>query len=122
MVIGEKLRAVRESKNLTQGDIEERTGLLRCYTSRVENNATVPSIETLEKFARALEVPLYQLFYDGSDKPPVALNLPKENGKRIFGSSGKQARQLAKFRRHLSNVSERDLLVLMATAAKMAKA
>ena len=122
MVIGEKLRAVRESKSLTQGDIEERTGLLRCYTSRVENNATVPSIETLEKFARALEIPLYQLFYDGSDKPPKLVDLPKQNGKKLFGSSRKEARQLAKFRRHLSNINEQDLKLLLALAAKMAKA
>jgi transcriptional regulator with XRE-family HTH domain len=49
--------------------MERKTGLLRCYTSRVENGHTIPSIETLEKMARALEVPLYQLFYDGSEKP-----------------------------------------------------
>jgi transcriptional regulator with XRE-family HTH domain len=69
MIISDRLRAVREAKNLSQGNIEERTGLLRCYISRVENGHTVPAIETLEKMARALEVPLYQLFYDGK-KPP----------------------------------------------------
>ena len=61
---------------LSQGDTEERTGLLRCYISRVENGHTTPALETLEKFARALGVPLYQLFYDG-DKPPDLLDLPK---------------------------------------------
>jgi transcriptional regulator with XRE-family HTH domain len=58
MLIGDKLRALREQKNLSQGHIEKRTGLLRCYLSRVECGHTVPSIETLEKWARALEVPL----------------------------------------------------------------
>jgi transcriptional regulator with XRE-family HTH domain len=67
MVISDRLRELRESKNLSQGDIEKRTGLFRCYISRVENGHTVPSIETLEKLARALEVPLYQLFYDGEN-------------------------------------------------------
>jgi transcriptional regulator with XRE-family HTH domain len=63
MVIGEKLKAIREHKNMSQGDIEKRTGLLRCYISRVENGHTVPAIETLEKMARAMEVPMYALFY-----------------------------------------------------------
>lgn len=69
MVIGDRLRSIREEKKLSQGDIEKRTGLLRCYVSRVENGHTVPAVETTEKFARALEVPMYQLFYDGN-KPP----------------------------------------------------
>lgn len=71
MIIGERRRAVREEKKLSQGDIEKRTGLLRCYISGVENGHTVPDIETLEKMARALEIPLYQLFYDG-EKPPAS--------------------------------------------------
>jgi transcriptional regulator with XRE-family HTH domain len=65
MVIGERLKDLREEKNLSQGNIEKRTGLLRCYISRVENGHTVPAIETLEKMARAMEVPIYALFYDG---------------------------------------------------------
>src|ERR1700733_13569341 len=69
MVIGDRLRDLREQKNLSQGDIEKRSGLLRCYISRVENNHTVPAVETLEKWAQALEIPLYQIFNDG-DKPP----------------------------------------------------
>jgi transcriptional regulator with XRE-family HTH domain len=122
LIIGDRLRALREEREFSQGEVEKRTGLLRCYISRVENGHTVPAVETLEKFARALEVPPYQLFYDGSDKPPVALTLPKQNDKTMFGSSAKQARQLAKFRRHLSNINEQDLKLLLALAAKMAKA
>ena len=61
MVIGERLRELRESKKLSQGDVERRTGLLRCYTSRVENGHTVPTIETLEKYARALGSPSVQI-------------------------------------------------------------
>ncbi len=76
MIIGERIRLLRETKKLSQGDIEKRTGLLRCYISRVENGHTVPAIETLEKLARAMEVPLYQLFYDG-EEPPELPNLRK---------------------------------------------
>jgi len=76
MIIGERLRELREEKKFSQGEIEKRTGLLRCYISRVENGHTVPAVETLEKFTRALEVPMYQLFYDG-ENPPKLPNIPK---------------------------------------------
>jgi len=61
VLISDRLRSLREEKKLSQGDIEKRTGLLRCYVSRVENGHTVPAVETIEKFARALEVPIYQI-------------------------------------------------------------
>jgi len=76
MIIGDRLRVLREHKKLSQGDIEKRTGMLRCYISRVECGHTVPAVETLEKFARALEVPIYQLFYEG-EEPPQLPKLPK---------------------------------------------
>src|SRR5580700_10079811 len=98
MIIGDRLRVLREQKKFSQGEIEKRTGLLRCYISRVENGHTVPAVETLEKFARALEVPLYQLFYDG-DEPPKLPNLPRRRaGALIWGDSGKDARTLMKLR------------------------
>jgi transcriptional regulator with XRE-family HTH domain len=121
MIIGDRLRALREAKKFSQGDIEKRTGLLRCYISRVENGHTVPAIETLEKMARALEVPLYQLFYDG-EEPPELPNLPKRktSDEIAWGSSGKQARFLTKFRRLLSRVDEGDRRLLLYMAQKMA--
>jgi transcriptional regulator with XRE-family HTH domain len=76
MEIGQRLRELRGAKKLTQGDIEKRTGLLCCYTSRVENGHTVPNIQTLGKYASALEVPLYMVFCDGSG-PPKKPNFPK---------------------------------------------
>jgi len=92
MIIGDRLRAIREAKEFSQGDIEKRTGLLRCYISRVENGHTVPTVETLEKMARALEVPMYKLFYDGA-APPKLENLPKRKtaDEIAWGSSGKDA-------------------------------
>ena len=121
MVIGEKIRELREAKQLSQGEIEKRTGLLRCYISRVENGHTVPAIETLEKFARALEVPMYQLFYDG-EEPPKLTNLPKRRSADdvAWGNSGKNAQLLGKFRRLLSKTNDADKKVLMFTAQKMA--
>ncbi len=120
MIIADRLRALREEKKLSQGDIEKRTGLLRCYISRVENGHTVPAIETLEKMARALEVPLYQLFYDG-EEPPELPNLPKRRTSEeiAWGSSGKNARFLTKFRRLLGRVDEGDRRLLLYMAQKM---
>jgi transcriptional regulator with XRE-family HTH domain len=121
MVIGGRLRELRVQKNLSQGDIEERTGLLRCYVSRVENGHTVPAVETLEKFARALEVPVYQLFYDG-DKPPKLPNMPKRKGAAsVWGTSGKDAGLLQQFRQLLSRTDESDRKLVLHMARKMAK-
>lgn len=121
MVIGDRLRMLREQKAFSQGEIEKRTGLLRCYISRVENGHTVPAVETLIKFARALEVPLYEVFYDG-EEPPQPPSLPKrkpgEDG--AWGNSGKDAKMLAKFRRLLNKTKESDQRVLMLVAQKMA--
>jgi transcriptional regulator with XRE-family HTH domain len=123
MVVGDRLRELRETKQLSQGDIEKRTGLLRCYISRVENGHTVPAIETLEKLARALEIPLYQLFYDG-DEPPKLPNLPKRktDGDIAFGSRGKHANYLQRLRKCLSKAAESDRKLIMAMAQKMATA
>jgi transcriptional regulator with XRE-family HTH domain len=121
MVIGDRLRELRESKNLSQGDIEKRTGLLRCYISRVENGHTVPAIETLEKLARALEIPLYQLFYDGEEPPKLPNLLKRKTTDDItFGNSGKQATYLHKLRKCLSKAAEPDRKLIMAIAQKMA--
>ncbi|MBI1749727.1 MAG: helix-turn-helix transcriptional regulator [Acidobacteria bacterium] len=121
MIIGERLRTLREVKKLSQGDIEKRTGLLRCYISRVENGHTVPAIETLEKMARALEVPLYQLFYDG-EEPPELPNLPKRKtaDEIAWGQSGKEARFLNRLRRLLGRIDEGDRRLLLYMAQKMA--
>jgi transcriptional regulator with XRE-family HTH domain len=121
MVIGNRLRELRENKRLSQGDIEQRTGLLRCYISRVENGHTVPAIETLEKLARALEIPLYQLFYD-RDEPPKLPNLLKRKtaDEIVWGSSGKQAAHLHKLRRCLAKADEADRKLIMVMAQKMA--
>ncbi|SRR6266566_541101 len=121
MIIGDRLRDLREEKKLSQGDIEKRTGLLRCYISRVENGHTVPAIETIEKFARALETPMYQLFY-GGDEPPRLPNLLKRESSdvNLRGSSGKDARYLNKLRRVLSKTDKEHRNLVMFMVQKMA--
>src|ERR1700737_4399769 len=122
MIIGDRLRALREEKKFSQGDIEKRTGLIRCYVSRVENGHTVPAIETLEKFARALEIPMYQLFYDG-EEPPKLPNLGKLKtaDDLAWRNKGKDARLLAKFCRLFSRMEKSNVGLVMLMAQKMAR-
>jgi transcriptional regulator with XRE-family HTH domain len=122
MLIGDRLRAFREVKHLSQGDVEKRTGLLRSYISRVENGHTIPSVETLEKLARALEVPLYQLFYEGRKSPRLP-NPPKRStaAEIVSGASPKEARVLERFRRLLERMSDSDRRLLLETAEKLAR-
>ena len=121
MIIGDRLRALREEKKLSQGDIEKRTGLLRCYISRVENGHTVPAIETLEKMARALEIPMYQLFYEGDEPPKLRYLLNrKSSDENLWGSTGKDARFLNKLRRVLSKTDEDGRKLVMVMVQKMA--
>jgi len=121
MVICDRLRELRVGKNLSQGDVEKRTGLLRCYISRVENGHTVPAVETLEKFARALEVPLYQLFYDG-EKPAQLPNLMKRKTSEdmVWGTKGKDALYLHKLRKCLGKAKDKDRKILLSVAQKLA--
>jgi transcriptional regulator with XRE-family HTH domain len=118
MVIGERLKQVRESKKMSQGDIEKRTGLFRCYTSRVECGHTIPSIETLEKFAHALEIPLYQLFYDGDEKPKALRGLKQKNGDKL---SRKDAQMLSHFGTLLGKMKDRNRQLLLHMARKLAR-
>jgi transcriptional regulator with XRE-family HTH domain len=115
MVIGDRLKAIRESKNLSQGDIEKRTGLLRCYISRVENGHTVPAIETLEKLTRAMEVPLYQLFYEG-DSAEV-LKMPKDKNR----PSSKDSRMAESLRSLFARMRDRDQKLVLHLARKLAR-
>jgi len=123
MVIGTRLRSLREERKLSQGDIEKRTGLLRCYISRVENGHTVPSIQTLEKLAAAVEIPLYQLFYEGDEPPPLP-NLSKRATTEELAldeDTIKENRFFEKVRRLLSRVeNERDRQLVLYMAQKLA--
>src|SRR5271155_4453713 len=95
MQIGQRLKTLREEKNFSQGTIEKATGLLRCYVSRVENGHTVPTVETLEKWARALDMPLYKVMYEG-DEPPKPRKLVSDDDKGLWGSTKKDASELTK--------------------------
>jgi len=123
MLIDTRLRQLREQKHLSQGDIEERTGLLRCYVSRVENGHTVPSLETLERFAGVLDVPLYLLFYSGDEAPTTPNLTPRKTLEEITadnGDEGLDAQFLLKLRNLLARLTEPDRDVLLSVAKRLA--
>ena len=120
MVIGDRLKTLRESKNLSQGDIEKRTGLLRCYVSRVENGHTVPAVETLEKFAHALELPLYQLMFDG-DEPPAVPKSAKLAKNESLESSRSGKLLMHKLVPLLAKMSQADRNLILFMAGRVSK-
>jgi transcriptional regulator with XRE-family HTH domain len=120
MIIGSRLKELRESKKLSQGDIEKRTGLLRYYISRVENGRTVPAVETLEKMARALEVPIYRLFHDGEAEASIR-NMKLPSCGEEWGSKGSPADYLSRLRRLLVKMGPDDQKLLLHVAQKVAR-
>jgi len=110
MKIGSTIRGYRLQKGLSQGDIEKRTGLLRCYLSRVENGHTVPSLDTLSKIAHALDLPLAQFFAE--DSLGRELNTQKLTDDEL--------RFLTQIRRYSTNLNDSDRKLLLAMVKKFA--
>jgi transcriptional regulator with XRE-family HTH domain len=110
MNIGERIRNFRLQKALSQGDIEKRTGLLRCYLSRVENGHTIPSLDTLAKIATAMDVPLAQFFADG---------IPENGSKNLPQLNDDQVRFLNQIRRYSSGLNESDRKLVLQMVKKM---
>ena len=108
--IGEVIKSYRADRGLSQGDIERRTGLLRCYLSRVENGHTIPSLDTLAKIAQALDLPLAQFFAE--DSLGRDLNTQK--------LSDDELRFLTQIRRYSSNLNDSDRKLLLAMVKKFA--
>jgi transcriptional regulator with XRE-family HTH domain len=113
MDIGARLHELRLAKGLSQGDIEKRTGLLRCYVSRVEGGHTLPNLNTLEKWARALDLELYQLFFAGKGKPEDPRVTPTTPNPRRGSEQG----ELLKV---FDRISKPNRRLLLAMARKMA--
>ena len=111
MNIGETIRNFRLQKGMSQGDIEKRTGLLRCYLSRVENGHTIPSLDTLAKIATAMEVPLAQFFAESS---------AGDNTRHLPQLSEDEVRFLTQIRRYSPNLNDSDRKLVLAMVKKMA--
>lgn len=119
MLIGQKLREIREAKDMSQVEIAEATGLVQPYVSRVENGHTIPGVETLEKWASALKVPLYQILYDG-EEPPKPLKLSGDHNRELWGNSARDSHDLKRLRQFLSKMNEQERGLLLSLAGRMA--
>jgi len=117
MIIGERLRAIREHKSITQGDVERSTGLLRAYLSRVENGHTIPSIETLDKWTRALGVTMSELFSENG-KAAKPLDLPEPKPEKLDRSASNNLRRLTQA---YQRMTPRNRVLLVTIANKLAK-
>ena len=120
LAISDRLKTVREHRKLSQGDIESRTGLLRCYVSRVENGHTIPSLETLKKLARALDLPLYQLLYDSEMPPDIGSSRRNKAEEKLHFYSPKDRRYFRKVTEYLCRMSVQDRQLLMQFAQSIA--
>jgi transcriptional regulator with XRE-family HTH domain len=114
--IGEVIRSYRGARGLSQGDIERRTGLLRCYLSRVENGHTVPSLETLAKIAEAMDMALADFF------PGEETTHDRETQKMLGELSDDEIRFLSEIKRFSSALSDGDKRLVLAMIRKMATA
>src|SRR3984957_4052574 len=112
--IGEVIKSYRADRGLSQGDIERRTGLLRCYLSRVENGHTVPSLETLAKIAEAMEISLAD-FFPGLDEQK-----DRETRKMLGELSEEEIRFLAEIKKCSVTLSSDDKRLVVAMIRKMA--
>ena len=121
MNVGERIHLLREQKQLSQGDVEHRTGMLRAYISRVEHGQTVPTLASLERFAEAFDVPLYRLFVNTDLCPTAAKtrNLSLEELADEPGAVGHEARFLLKIRDRTANMSEEYRTFLLDFAGKL---
>ena len=119
MLIGQKLKEIREAKNMSQVEISEATGLVQPYVSRVENGHTIPGVETLEKWARALGVPLYQILYDG-EEPPKPLKLSAGSNQELWGSSARESQELRRLQQYLAKMTDEERELLLSLAGRMA--
>jgi transcriptional regulator with XRE-family HTH domain len=121
MGIGQKLKAIRRARNITQVELARAAGFVQPYISRGENEHFTPSLETLEKWARALGLTVYQLLRD-SEEPPESLRLSSQNGndRVLWGNSGQEAMQLGRLRRALAKMDEAEREVVLSVAGRMA--
>jgi transcriptional regulator with XRE-family HTH domain len=119
MEVGHRLRELRESRNLSQGDIAVRSGLLRCYTSRVENGHTVPSVETIEKYANALGIPLFAFFPNEGNAPRVEPPSPSRDPD--WGATPRERFQNHKIIIALTKMDERDRQLVLTLVQRLTK-
>jgi transcriptional regulator with XRE-family HTH domain len=120
MFIGQRVKQLREQKGLSQGDVEKFSGMLRTYISRVENGHSVPSLDTLERFATALDIPLYQLFCETAGSTQTPDLTPRDGAREGFGPNGSEDRFLSELKGLATRMAESDRTLLLDFASRLA--
>jgi transcriptional regulator with XRE-family HTH domain len=110
MNLGHAIRDYRTQKGYSQGDLEKRSGLLRCYLSRVENGHTIPSLNTLAKIAGAMDISLSDLLTEDIDGVPHPMIRLREE----------ELRFLIQMRRYSVDLDEADRTLLVDMVRKFA--
>ena len=94
--VGDRIKVIRKSKNLSQQEVADRIDMNRAQYSRVETNRGKPTLTTLEKISIALEVDLIEFFKDDTsfdistyeqtlvEKVKLVNQLDEEQKKSIF--------------------------------------
>jgi transcriptional regulator with XRE-family HTH domain len=120
MYIGQRVKQLREQKGLSQGDVEKFSGMLRTYISRVENGHSVPSLDTLERFATALDIPLYQLFCEAEGSTLTPNLTPRDSTREEPGPNGSEERFLLELKGLATRMAESDRTLLLDFASRLA--
>jgi transcriptional regulator with XRE-family HTH domain len=71
MKLGKRIQDLRRRRGLTTGELAARVQVTSGFISQLEHSKTDPSLQTLQRVAAALQVPLSYLLLDDEIKPQV---------------------------------------------------
>lgn len=91
--VGEKIKSLRETKNITIEELAERSGLALEQVHRIEDNIDLPSLAPLIKIARVLGVRLGTFLDDQSELGPVVCRKKEMSDSISFSNNAIQSRR-----------------------------
>ena len=94
--------------------------MLRTFISRVENGHSMPSLDTLERFATALDVPLYQLFCEAEGSTALPNLTPGDGTREEPGPDRSDDRFLLELKGLATRMAESDRTLLLDFANRLA--
>jgi len=118
--IGLRLRNLRCRRGLSQRELQQKAGLMRCYISRLENGHTVPTLEILERLASALELPLYWILHVAEDPAGSGPTLDSDTEGSVQERMSPDARFLRKLKSLWRRMTDYDREMLVLVAGRMA--
>jgi transcriptional regulator with XRE-family HTH domain len=110
-LIGARILEFRKQRGLSQDDVQRATGFSHAYISNVERGQTLPSLESIERFADALQVPLSELFRSGEAGSKTRTTDPASDPSDL----------LALLRAHVGTMTAKQREILLALALRLAE-